>query len=190
MAEDTELSARLIEQGKIIRYASEVRTFEESPFSVKNLLAQRARWFRGLIEVGFKFGRLMKKPSLRRLDAEMMLLGPFVIMLSLVNYTAPFWTFSLSPVSAAFVIARIVSFSTLIVMGLIGFALICLEKSLRWRNVLWLPFIYVYWLCQSFIALYSLFEILLRRKRRWRKTEHSGLVTIAPEERSTMGLLP
>jgi hypothetical protein len=59
-----------------------------------------------------------------------------------------------------------------------------MSKPLRLRNVLWLPFIYAYWGFQSFIALYALFEIVLRRKRLWRKTEHSGQVTGTPEARS------
>jgi hypothetical protein len=46
------------------------------------------------------------------------------------------------------------------------------------RNVLWLPFIYAYWGFQSFIAMYALLEIVLRRKRRWRKTAHLGVVTV------------
>ena len=190
LAEDTELSARLIEQDKVIRYASEVRTFEESPSTIKSLLTQRARWFRGIIEVGLKFGRLLKRPSFRRFDAEMTFLGPFIIMLSLINYFAPFWAFSLSPVLAWVVIANLVGLFTLTILGLVGFALTCLEKPLRWRNVLWLPFIYAYWVLQSFIALYSLFEILLRRKRRWRKTEHFGSDTVAPEKRLTVDLPP
>jgi cellulose synthase/poly-beta-1,6-N-acetylglucosamine synthase-like glycosyltransferase len=178
----------LIERGKVIRYASEVRTFEESPFNVRSLLAQRARWYRGNIEVGFRFGRLMRRPSLRRLDAEMTFLGTFVIMLCVVNYFAPLWAFSVSPVLATVVIAQFVCFSTLFVFGVIGVALACLSKPLRWRNVLWLPFIYAYCGFQSFIALFAVFEILLRRERRWRKTEHSGLVTDGSSAEVSAGL--
>ena len=182
LAEDMELSARLIEKGRVIRYASEVRTFEESPFSIGGLLVQRARWFRGIIEVGLKFGRLMRRPSMRRVDAEMTFLTPFVVMLSLANFFVPFLAFSVSPVSGAVMIANVIGFCALLILGVTGVGLTCLERPFRWRNVLWLPFIYAYWFVQGFIVLYAFFEILLRRNRRWRKTEHFGVVTGATEK--------
>jgi cellulose synthase/poly-beta-1,6-N-acetylglucosamine synthase-like glycosyltransferase len=189
LGEDSELSVKLIERGKVIRYASEVRTFEESPFNVKSLLAQRARWYRGNIEVGLRFGRLMKRPNLRRFDAEMTFFGTFMILLCVLNYFAPFWAFSLPYNSVTTLIAQFTGFSTLFFLGVIGVALAFMTKPFRLKNVLWLPFIYAYWGFQSFIALYALLEIVLRRKRRWRKTEHSGLVTVEREERVAGGLL-
>jgi hypothetical protein len=75
-----------------------------------------------------------------------------------------------------------------LVLGLIGVALACMAKPFRLRNALWLPFIYAYWGFQSFIAMYALFEIVLRRKRKWRKTEHSGQITRV-SERVADGLL-
>jgi len=155
-----------------------VRTFEESPFNVKSLLAQRARWYRGNIEVGLRFGRLMKRPNMRKFDAEMTLFGTFMILLCVLNYFAPFWAFSLPSNSITTVIAQFTSFATLFFLGVIGVALAFMTKPFRLRNVLWLPFIYAYWGFQSFIAMYALSEIVLRRKKQWRKTAHSGAVTV------------
>jgi hypothetical protein len=78
-------------------------------------------------------------------------------------------------------IAQFTCFATLFILGVIGVSLVCLAKPFRLRNVLWLLFIYVYWGFQSFIAMYALLEIAFRRKRRWRKTEHSGQVTDVSE---------
>jgi hypothetical protein len=142
------------------------------------LLAQRARWYRGNIEVGLRFGRLMKRPNLRRFDAEMTFFGTVMILLCVLNYFAPFWAFSLPSSSVTLLIAQFTCFSTLFFLGVIGVALAFMTKPVRLRNVLWLPFIYLYWGFQSFIAMYSLFEIVLRRKKRWRKTAHSGAVTV------------
>jgi cellulose synthase/poly-beta-1,6-N-acetylglucosamine synthase-like glycosyltransferase len=183
LSEDTELSVRLIEKGEVIRYASEVRTFEESPFNVKSLLAQRARWYRGNIEVGLRFGRLMRKPNLRRFDAEMTLFGTFIIMLCVVNYFAPLWAFSVPSTLVTIVIAQFTCLFTLFILCLVGMALACMVTPFRLRNVLWLPFIYAYWAFQSIIAMYALSEIILRRKKSWRKTEHSGLITGGPRLR-------
>jgi cellulose synthase/poly-beta-1,6-N-acetylglucosamine synthase-like glycosyltransferase len=187
LGEDSELSVKLIERGSIIRYASEVRTFEESPFSVRSLLAQRARWYRGNIEVGLRFGRLMRRPNLRRFDAEMTFLGTAMILLCVVNYFAPFWALSVPSTLATTLIAQFTCFSTLLILGSVGVALACMTRPFKLRNVLWLPFIYAYWGFQSFIAMYALLEIVFRRKRRWRKTEHSGHVTRVSEERVRSG---
>jgi cellulose synthase/poly-beta-1,6-N-acetylglucosamine synthase-like glycosyltransferase len=188
LGEDSELSVKLVEQGKVIRYASEVRTFEESPFCLRSLLAQRARWYRGNIEVGLRFGRLMRRPGFRRFDAEMTLFGTFMILLCVINYFGWFWVFSVPSISVAVFLAQVTCFCTLLTLGLVGVALVCMERPFRLRNVLWLPFIYVYWGFQSFIAMYALLEILLRRKRRWRKTEHSGHVTRVVEGQVLAGV--
>lgn len=177
LGEDTELSVKLIELDKVIKYASEVRTYEESPFNVKSLLAQRIRWYRGNIEVGLRFGRLMKRPNLRKLDAEMTLFGTFIIMLFALNYFAPFFAFLVTPTVAAILFTQFASLATLLTLGLVGVGLVCMERPFRLRNVLWLPFIFVYWGFQSFIAVCALAEIVLRRKQRWRKTEHLGIIT-------------
>ena len=113
---------------------------------------------------------------MRRFDAEMTLFGTFIILLCWLNYLAPFWAFSVPPTLVATVIAQFTCVYTLLVFSLVGVALACLARPFRLRNVLWLPFIYAYWAFQSFIVMYALFEILLRRKPVWRKTEHSGRV--------------
>ena len=183
LAEDTELSVRLVEKGHTIRYASEVRTFEESPFSIKGLMAQRARWYRGNIETGLRFGRLMKRPNLRRIDAEITLLSTWMILLCVVNYFAPLWAFSAPSIFVFSMIVQFTSLFTLLLLAVVGVSLVCLSGPFRLRNVLWLPFIYAYWGFQSFIALFALFEVATRRKLLWRKTEHSGKVTVKPEVR-------
>jgi hypothetical protein len=57
-----------------------------------------------------------------------------------------------------------------------GLALIYSSKPRKAVDVLWLPFIYVYWSLQSFIALYAMLLIVLRRPKRWIKTEKKGVV--------------
>jgi hypothetical protein len=42
--------------------------------------------------------------------------------------------------------------------------------------VLWLPFVYFYWCLQAFIALYALLLIVLRKPRRWVKTDKKGVI--------------
>jgi hypothetical protein len=59
---------------------------------------------------------------------------------------------------------------------LCGFVLIWASKPRKAKSVLWLPFIYFYWTFQAIVASYAVGLILLRRPRKWVKTEKSGTV--------------
>jgi len=63
LSEDVELSARLTKNNYKIRYASDVVAWQESPSKVNTLFKQRTRWFRGITELAFKYGKLMAKPN-------------------------------------------------------------------------------------------------------------------------------
>ena len=76
LAEDMELSAKLARQGYRTKYAPDVRALQESPSELKQLLRQRTRWYRGWMEVAFRYGSLMSSPSWMKVDAEATLLGP------------------------------------------------------------------------------------------------------------------
>lgn len=178
LSEDVELSLRLTEKDYVIRYASDVRTWEESPNSLKGLVRQRARWYRGNIEMGLRFGRLLKRLSWRRFDAEMTLFGTYLIVMCIVSYFMAAWVFLLPPDLFLTVIMRFTSLVTLAILAFAGFALVCVTKPFRLSNLLWLPFIYAYWGFQSFIAMYALLQILFRRPPKWSKTTRSGIVTV------------
>lgn len=178
LSEDVELSLRVTEKDYAIRYASDVRTWEESPCNIKGLVRQRARWYRGNIEMGLRFGRLMKRLSWRRFDAEMTLFGTYLIMMCVVTYFMAAWSFLLPPDFVLTLITRFTSFLTLAILAFAGIALVCVTKPFRLANLLWLPFIYAYWGFQSFIAMYALVQIVLRRQPRWSKTKRSGVVTV------------
>jgi len=177
LSEDVELALRLTEKDYAIKYASDVRTWEESPNSVKGLVRQRARWFRGNMEMGLRFGKLLRRPSKRRFDAEMTLFGTYLIVLCLVSYFMTVWSFLLPPNLLLIIITRFTSLFTVVILAIAGVALIYVTKPRKISNLLWLPFIYVYWSFQSLIAMYAIFQIVLRRPPRWSKTTRSGIVT-------------
>jgi cellulose synthase/poly-beta-1,6-N-acetylglucosamine synthase-like glycosyltransferase len=177
LSEDVELSLRLTEKDYVIKYASEVRTWEESPHDIRGLVRQRARWYRGNITMGLKFGRLLKKLTKRRLDAELTLFGTYLIVLCIVSYFMAAWSFLLPPDFTLTLITRLTSFFTLAILGFAGVTLVCVTKPIKIWSLLWLPFIYAYWGFQSFIALYAIFQIILRRPGKWSKSIRSGVVT-------------
>jgi cellulose synthase/poly-beta-1,6-N-acetylglucosamine synthase-like glycosyltransferase len=177
LSEDVELSLRLTEKDYVIKYASEVRTWEESPHDIRGLMRQRARWYRGNIAMGLKFGRLLKRLTKRRLDAELTLFGTYLIVLCIVSYFMAAWSFLLPPDFTLTLITRLTSFFTLAILGFAGVTLVCVTKPIKIWSLLWLPFIYAYWGFQSFIALYAIFQIILRRPGKWSKSIRSGVVT-------------
>ncbi len=181
LSEDMELSARLTENGYNIRYGGDVCAWQESPSNLKMLFKQRTRWLRGTMEVAFKYGRLMAKPNRKNLDAEATLFGPFIIVASLLSYLAGsgafFAAFPFDVIWRAFMYFSISA--TTFLLFLCGFALMYVSKPKRAKNLLWLPFVFAYWYLQSFIALYALALILLRRPKKWLKTEKKGIFTDA-----------
>jgi cellulose synthase/poly-beta-1,6-N-acetylglucosamine synthase-like glycosyltransferase len=176
LSEDMEISAKITENDFKIRYASDVVAWQESPSDIKTLFKQRTRWFRGTMEVAFKYGRLMSKPSIKNFDAETTLWGPFILIASLVPYTAMFWAFfQVLPLNVMWGLT--VQFATLTLalsLFVCGLAIIYVTKPRSIRNILWLPFVYCYWSLQAFIALYAALLIFLRRPRHWTKTDKKG----------------
>jgi cellulose synthase/poly-beta-1,6-N-acetylglucosamine synthase-like glycosyltransferase len=179
LSEDMELSARLTEKNYKIRYASDVVAWQESPSDLKTLFKQRTRWFRGTMEVAFKYGRLMARPSRKNFDAETTLFGPFILIASLLPYTAMFWAFfTVLPFAVLWRIAmQLATLTTALTLFLCGLTLVYISKPRRVKNILWLPFVYLYWILQAFIALYAALLIALRRPKVWRKTSKKGVIT-------------
>ncbi|MCW4005036.1 MAG: glycosyltransferase family 2 protein [Candidatus Bathyarchaeota archaeon] len=178
LSEDMEISARLTENGYSIRYGGDVCSWQESPSGLKTLFKQRTRWFRGTMEVAFKYGRLMKAPNLKRLDAEVTLFGPFILIASLFSYLGGsgffFATFPFNVIWQSFMYFSLAA--TTFTMLLAGAAMIYVSRPKGIKNLLWLPFIFAYWCLQGFIALYAGLLMLLRRPNKWVKTEKSGTV--------------
>jgi cellulose synthase/poly-beta-1,6-N-acetylglucosamine synthase-like glycosyltransferase len=180
LSEDMEISARLIENDYRIRYAPDVVALQENPSTLKTLFKQRTRWFRGTMEVAFKYGRLMKKLNRINFDAETTLFAPFILIASLSPYLAAFLAFStfwsldvIWPL-----VVQLGMLTTTLTVLLCGIALIYVSKPRKVRSILWLPFVYCYWSFQAFIALYAMLLIVLRRPRKWIKTDKSGLLKV------------
>ena len=178
LSEDMELSARLTKGECRIRYASDAVTQQESPASLAKLFRQRTRWYRGTMEVAFKYGTLMAKPNLRKIDAEATLFGPFILLISIATYFGALCSFFL-PFDLGLLSQTIMQFtvvSTTLTFLACGLALVYASKPRKARNIFWLGFIFLYWLLQTFVATYAFLQILLRRPRKWVKTEKTGLI--------------
>ena len=178
LAEDVELALRLTKNGSTVRYASDIVSGQETPGNLKGLVAQRTRWYRGYMEAALKYGSLLEKRSRKAVDAEISLIGPFVMIVCLASYIN--WALSLAfsaedslfPFSTAIVVA--LTSATLLSLGM---SMVFMVKPVKIKNALWIPFIYIYWALQMTIAAWAFLQIMFRRRRVWGKTDKKGYVT-------------
>jgi len=179
LSEDMELAARLTKKGHKIRYASDVKSWQEYPATVSGFFKQRTRWFRGTMEVSLSYGSLLKNLNKKSLDAEVTLAGPFILISCLIGYLVTFSSLfiPMKPDLAFILLANITSLFTFLLLALAGAAMIFTEKPRKVSNIVWLPFIYCYWFIQNFVASYAFLQILLRRPRKWEKTTKTGKTT-------------
>lgn len=175
LAEDVDFAARLVEKGYNVKYACDINSYQETPNHFRNLITQRVRWYRGYMEAFMKYGRLLKKPNLHKMDAEFTLMGPYIITLCFVSYIL--WLFNLFfPTWFGYVTqgSFIAVFLPALALFSLGIALVFLSKPYKIRNILWLPFVYLYWLVQNIIATIAFTQILLHRPKIWNKTIKEG----------------
>jgi cellulose synthase/poly-beta-1,6-N-acetylglucosamine synthase-like glycosyltransferase len=176
LSEDMELAARLVQKGHKIRYASDVDSMQEYPASFADFFRQRVRWFRGTMEAGIRYGRLLWNPSLIKWDAEVTMGTPLVFISFLMGYLVPLFGLLLpfKPDFVSLILANFTSISTAVLLAVLGVVMIFASRPFRLRSLLWLPFIYVYWFVQNLVALYALLRIVFRRPRKWEKTSKTG----------------
>lgn len=178
LSEDMEMAVKLTVRGYTIKYAPDVRSWQESPANLSQLMSQRTRWYRGCMEVGLRYGKLVTKLSRKNIDTEFTLVSPYMFPLWLLGYIMAIYAF-LVPIQhhpVVMVVTQVTSVFTMILSLIAGIALIYVTKPRRITNVLWLPFVYMYWSVQTFIAIYALAQIILKRPRSWTKTMKTGAV--------------
>ena len=187
LTEDVELALRLVEKKHLIKYAPDVCSGQETPSSLGSLFRQRVRWYRGYMETALKYGRLLDTLNKRTVDAEISMAGPFMMVVSLLSYIN--WFFVVLFFSQS---TPIVNFTGLIIalsavsLVSIGAALTASERPIKSGNILWIPFIYVFWFIQMFIAGWAFLKLVFRRKRVWSKTVKKGSMT--PNDGAKSGL--
>ncbi len=179
LSEDLELSANLTERGYRVSYAPEIVSLQENPSKFGQLIGQRVRWFRGCMEVAFRYGRLLKRFDRRSLDAEAFFIGPFMMIFVLATYFITLFNLfvPLGFGTYTVILLQLTSLLTLSILLILGVALACATRPRRMGNIKWLPFIYLYWATEVFVAFYALLQIAFRRRRVWTKTSHSGIIT-------------
>lgn len=177
LTEDVEFALRMVEKKLIVKYAPDVVSGQETPSTIGPLFKQRIRWYRGYMETAIKYGRLLDNLNKRTIDAEISMAGPFMMVVSLLSYINWFFVaLFLSQSNPIINFTGLVIALTAVSLVSIGVALAASEKPIKPKNILWIPFIYIYWLMQMFIAGWAFLKLLFRRKRDWTKTNKKGSI--------------
>lgn len=178
LAEDVELSLRLTKKDYLVTFAPDICSGQEAPSTFRTLFSQRTRWYRGYMEAAFKYGSLLERINKKTIDAEISLIGPFVMIVCLASYFN--WGLSIFfaaenglPLLSSFLVVALTSV-TLISLGL---AMVFFNKPIKIKNAVWIPFVYLYWTFQMLIAAWALLQIVFRRRRVWQKTVKVGSIT-------------
>jgi cellulose synthase/poly-beta-1,6-N-acetylglucosamine synthase-like glycosyltransferase len=181
LSEDTELAVKLLERGVKVKYAADVRCWQENPSRLKTLFRQRTRWFRGSMEAALKYGRLLRKPDRRSIDAELTLAGPFMFIPCLLGYLLGAYSLisPLPPGAALGTLAQLFTLANTATLLLIGATLSYAVKPRRKANLLWALFVYAYWIVQTVVAVHAFGQTLLKRPVKWEKTEKTGTIVAA-----------
>jgi len=131
------------------------------------------------MEVGLKCGKLLKKPTRRNFDIELTLLGPFMFPLCFLGLLTVIFGF-IFPVKPDSNLDGVVQFSFWLLLILLlasVFVLAYMVYQKRASDFLLLPFIYCYWIFESFLATCALIQIVSKRPRKWTNIKKTGAVS-------------
>ena len=171
LTEDLELSIRMLKEGYRVRYVDDIVTLQEAPNKLKTFFSQRTRWFRGYIENALRYGTLLKNINRLTIDAEILLFGPFIAILSLITYFTASIAILLPDIfTHALPIILLVNILTLLTILIILIA----DRPITLQKLLTLLSIQPYWFIQSIIALKAFIDTIFNRPRKWIRTFKTG----------------
>jgi len=167
LTEDLDLSISLISQGFQIKYDPMIIAWREVPASLRWLVKQRLRWYRGHFEVTIRLPQ-GKKLDPKIIDGFLLIGTPLFMVLNLVNYSLVLiYSTSLFVIAASFVSAA--SFISFIVTVTISRKHL-IEFYYSILSLIYMNFVVL-------LNLTALFMEIVRAPKVWIKTERSGKIT-------------
>jgi cellulose synthase/poly-beta-1,6-N-acetylglucosamine synthase-like glycosyltransferase len=177
LSEDAELGVRLYNRGYRVAYEPAAKSYEEPVSSLGVMFRQRIRWFRGTCEVALRYGRLLRRPTLKRLDAELATIYPILMALTFITYALVVLSYLFPDLTPPSPLNPLLGFTLFTLLGIlpIGLVLVFALKPRSLKNLLWIPFIYGYWILLTAIANLALLHIVFRRPKEWYRTQKTGI---------------
>ena len=168
-AEDFDITLNIIKQGYKIEYEEKSLAYTDAPKNLEDLIKQRRRWYRGMIQVLDKHSRMYFNPKYGAagvfgvpnlwLDA----MSPF-LNLALLLATLLTWTLTQEVFISIIGIAIFLAFS--LAVGIIGLSI---EPKPEKRNYLVLPLLLFYNTFLDGIRTMSLIEETVNTVMEWEK---------------------
>lgn len=167
LTEDIDLSIKLLRHGVAVKYEPNIIFYQEVPPTLKALIKQRFRWYRGYIESLLKHFRHMPL-GLRGLDLMMLLSGPVIMALSLINFILALFLAGNNVIPQFITTLYLTSFIT------VAFYLHSLKRRIPLYK--WMLTVFPYWIMQGALSILSIIFALLRIKYNWVETDKFGYV--------------
>nr|WP_253823149.1 glycosyltransferase family 2 protein [Acidianus sp. RZ1] len=172
LTEDLDLSLKIVSSGYIITYSPSVSVWREVPVSLKALVKQRLRWYRGHFEVTLKVKKLGMNWAF--IDAMLIVATPIFMALNLVNYSLAL----VYPSQFYFVVISLISLASFLSL-LLGIMI-----SRRHMIELFYPILsLIYMNMVVVLNVIAIFLEMLRFPRTWVKTDRTGNVTVRINDR-------
>jgi hypothetical protein len=130
------------------------------------------------MEAAIKYGKLIRRLSKESIDAEMTLIGPFISIPYLLSYLLAIYFIIFPSEEIIVILAQLFIIASMVASIIVGIILSIIIKPRKKYDILLIPFIYVYWIIQTIIALHSFIDIILKKPIKWERTEKSGISTI------------
>jgi cellulose synthase/poly-beta-1,6-N-acetylglucosamine synthase-like glycosyltransferase len=174
LSEDSELSVKLLKKGYAVKYVP-VRAGVEAPAKLTLFMKQRMRWFRGYVHTMVKHWDILKIVNKKRLDAQLTLLFPLMLIIGLTGYVEALYNLinaNLTSQVAGSFISLIGLF--LFVLSLLTPLLVTVDNP---RNSIYVPLLYLNWIVLAVVSLCAYAQVILCTQQKWTKTEKSGNTT-------------
>ncbi|ARM76203.1 glycosyltransferase [Acidianus manzaensis] len=172
LTEDLDLSLKISSMGYKIVYSPTIIAWREVPISLRSLIKQRLRWYRGHLEVSIKVGKV--NINWKYIDAMLIIFTPIFMVLNLVNYSLVLVYQS----QIYFVLVSLVSLASLLslLLGILISRKHMIEEFYPILSLIYMNFIVI-------LNLTAIFMELFRTQRTWFKTERSGNISVKFNDR-------
>lgn len=167
LTEDLDLSLKVTSLGYRIVYSPAIVSWREVPVSLRSLIKQRLRWYRGHFEVSIRVGKI--NINWKYIDGILIVATPVFMILNLVNYSLVLVYQS----QIYFVLVSLVSLASLLSL-LLGIAISrkhMIEEFYPILSLIYMNFIVG-------LNLIAMFLEIFRAQRTWFKTERTGNVSV------------
>ncbi|MEM4911311.1 MAG: glycosyltransferase family 2 protein, partial [Metallosphaera sp.] len=165
LTEDLDLSLKLIANGYKIVYLPSAVAWREVPISLRSLIKQRLRWYRGHLEVRIGKVRL----DWRIIDGVLILATPIFIVMNVVNYSIAIFFPNFIVIVAALISG---------VASIISLGLVIIISRLHMIEFFYSFLTFFYFNLVLGLNMTAIFMEIIKYPRFWIKTERSGGITI------------